>query len=62
MNGEKFQDVISGGNRNWTDDLPICAQSGCGSSTNQIYSPDGRMKEMHVTYEKKCYCSYDSEK
>lgn len=30
MNGDKFQDVISGGdvNRNWTDDLPICAQTG----------------------------------
>lgn len=63
MNGEKFQDVITGGgNKNWTEDLPICGQTGCGNSTNQAYSADGRMKEMHNAYEKKCYCSYDSEK
>ncbi|KAG5676215.1 hypothetical protein PVAND_006064 [Polypedilum vanderplanki] len=48
-------------NRSWTEDLPICSSTGCGGVTNQMYSPDGRMKEMHVNYEKKCYCSYDTE-
>ncbi|XP_070505169.1 TGF-beta-activated kinase 1 and MAP3K7-binding protein 1-like [Chironomus tepperi] len=57
MNNEKFQDVL----RNWTDDLPICPLTGCGSVINQMYSKDGRMKEMHINYEKKCYCSYDTE-
>jgi TAK1-binding protein 1 len=61
MNGEKFQDTLAGA-RNWTDDLPICPETGCGTSNNQMYHTDGRMKEMHITFEKKCYCSYDSQK
>lgn len=58
-NGEKFQ---FNGNRNWTDDLPICQFTGCGNSINQTYLKDGRIKESHFDYEKRLYCTYDSEK
>ena len=31
----------------WTDDLPVCRQSGIGIATNEIYKKDGRRNEMH---------------
>ena len=31
----------------WTDDLPICSQSGVGFSPNQKYRPDGGRREEH---------------
>ncbi|GLH04118.1 Probable protein phosphatase CG10417 [Gryllus bimaculatus] len=31
----------------WTDDLPVCRQSGVGFSTNQIYREDGYRQEEH---------------
>jgi hypothetical protein len=62
MNGDKFQDNISGQNRNWTDDLPSCQSTGSGYSINQVYLRDGRIKEGHEDFEKKLYCSYDSDK
>lgn len=52
----------NGGNRNWTDDLPICEFTGCGHSINQQYMKDGRIKEKHFDFEKKLYCCYNSEK
>ncbi|XP_046384331.1 TGF-beta-activated kinase 1 and MAP3K7-binding protein 1-like [Ischnura elegans] len=33
--------------KSWTDDLPVCKQSGVGSSTNQIYREDGYRQEEH---------------
>ncbi|XP_051162943.1 TGF-beta-activated kinase 1 and MAP3K7-binding protein 1-like [Leptopilina boulardi] len=33
--------------RSWTDDLPVCKQSGIGFSTNQIYREDGCRQEEH---------------
>lgn len=59
---DKAQDNTAGGNRNWTDDLPICPFSGCGTSVNMQYLRDGRIKESHNDFEKKLYCCYDSEK
>lgn len=61
MNGDKFQEN-NGANRNWTDDVPICENTGCGYSINQMYLRDGRIKESHFDFEKKLYCCYDSEK
>ena len=46
----------------WTDDLPICTNTGCGFSINQVYLQDGRIKENHLDFEKKLYCCYNSEK
>ena len=31
----------------WTDDLPVCRQSGIGIATNEVYKKDGRRNEMH---------------
>ncbi len=31
----------------WTDDLPVCHQSGVGFATNQIYREDGFRREEH---------------
>lgn len=63
MNGDKFQENTAGGNRNWTDDLPICEFTGCGYSINQMYLRDGRIAtESHYDYEKKLFCCYDSKK
>lgn len=44
MNGEKFQENVAGGNRNWTDDLPICQFTGCGYSINQMYLRVNKLK------------------
>ena len=60
MNGDNSDE--GGRNRNWTEDLDCCQQTGCGYSINQIYLTDGRIKEGHVDFEKKLYCSYDSDK
>lgn len=62
MNNGDIQDNIAGGNRNWTDDLPICQFTGCGYSINANYLRDGRIKEIHMDYEKKLYSCYDSYK
>lgn len=48
-------------NRIWTDDLPICPQTGCGNSINQTYLRDGRVKESHIDFEKKLYCEFARE-
>lgn len=37
-----FEEVMS-----WTDDLPVCKNSGVGYSTNQIYRRDGHRQEEH---------------
>ena len=31
----------------WTDDLPVCWQSGIGFASNELYRKDGRRTEMH---------------
>lgn len=31
----------------WMDDLPLCRQTGIGSSNNEIYRKDGRRVEAH---------------
>jgi len=31
----------------WTDDLPVCRQSGIGFVSNEKYRMDGRRTEMH---------------
>lgn len=32
----------------WTDDLPVCRQSGVGSSINQIYREDGNRQVRRI--------------
>ncbi|CAH0395356.1 unnamed protein product [Bemisia tabaci] len=38
----------------WTDDLPVCRNSGAGFSTNQIYQEDGHRREEHP-FEDQCF-------
>ncbi|XP_034949919.1 TGF-beta-activated kinase 1 and MAP3K7-binding protein 1-like [Chelonus insularis] len=38
----------------WTDDLPVCKESGAGFSTNQIYREDGLRQEDH-SFEDRCF-------
>ncbi|XP_028144062.1 TGF-beta-activated kinase 1 and MAP3K7-binding protein 1-like [Diabrotica virgifera virgifera] len=42
--------------QSWTDDLPVCKNTGIGYSTNQIYREDGNPQEEH-TYED-CSCHF----
>nr|CAD7260591.1 unnamed protein product [Timema shepardi] len=42
--------------RSWTDDLPVCRQSGVGSSTNQIYREDGYRQEDHQFEDRSFHC------
>lgn len=37
----ELPNVTYSGSNSWTDALPICRQSGVGSSINQIYREDG---------------------
>jgi len=36
----------------WTDDIPICRQSGIGAAANEIYRKDGRRAEMHPSFQR----------
>lgn len=45
---------------NWTDDLPVCKQSGVGFSTNQIYREDGYRQEAHLFEDRSFHCRYDN--
>ncbi|CAG0905156.1 unnamed protein product [Darwinula stevensoni] len=44
----------------WTDDLPICRQSGVGFSTNQVYREDGRRQEEHQLEDRSFYFHMDN--
>ncbi|XP_067007511.2 TGF-beta-activated kinase 1 and MAP3K7-binding protein 1 [Anabrus simplex] len=44
---------------NWTDDLPVCRQSGVGFSTNQIYREDGYRQEEHQFEDRSFHCQID---
>ncbi|XP_015585361.1 TGF-beta-activated kinase 1 and MAP3K7-binding protein 1 [Cephus cinctus] len=50
-----FQDA----QHSWTDDLPVCKQSGVGFSTNQIYREDGYRQEEHPFEDRSFHCRYD---
>lgn len=43
----------------WTDDLPVCKQSGVGFSTNIIYREDGYRQEEHPFEDRSFHCRYD---
>ena len=43
----------------WTDDLPVCKQSGVGFSTNQIYREGGYGQEEHPFEDCSFHCRYD---
>ncbi|KAK0082632.1 hypothetical protein PV325_010080 [Microctonus aethiopoides] len=43
----------------WTDDLPVCKNSGLGFSTNQIYREDGYRQEEHSFEDRSFHCKYD---
>ncbi|XP_014212865.1 TGF-beta-activated kinase 1 and MAP3K7-binding protein 1-like [Copidosoma floridanum] len=44
----------------WTDDLPVCKQSGVGFSTNQIYREDGHRQEEHSFEDRSFHCQFDA--
>lgn len=45
--------------KSWTDDLPVCKQSGVGSCTNQIYREDGYRQEEHKFEDRSFHCKFD---
>ena len=42
----------------WTDDLPLCAQSGIGISPNEVYKKNGRRTEMHPNEDRSFHFRY----
>lgn len=50
------------GSNSWTDALPICRQSGVGSSINQIYREDGNRQEAHPYEDFSFHLRIDHEK
>ncbi|XP_011505177.1 PREDICTED: TGF-beta-activated kinase 1 and MAP3K7-binding protein 1-like isoform X2 [Ceratosolen solmsi marchali] len=50
-----FQDT----QQSWTDDLPVCKQSGVGFSTNQIYREDGYRQKEHSFEDRSFHFKYD---
>lgn len=47
----------SGGS--WTDDLPVCKNTGIGYSTNQIYREDGNPQEDHAYEDCSCHFKFN---
>lgn len=47
MNSLKVQQNSYKNSESWTDDLPVCKNTGIGFSTNQIYREDGHPQEEH---------------
>lgn len=45
--------------KSWTDDLPVCKQSGVGFSTNQIYREDDHRQQEHSFEDRSCHCRFD---
>ncbi|XP_076265929.1 TGF-beta-activated kinase 1 and MAP3K7-binding protein 1-like [Rhynchophorus ferrugineus] len=43
----------------WTDDLPICKNTGIGFSINQIYRKDGHPQEDHSYEDCSCHFQFD---
>ncbi|CAH1795407.1 unnamed protein product [Owenia fusiformis] len=44
----------------WTDDLPVCHESGVGFSTNQIYREDGHRVEEHAFEDRSFHFSLEN--
>lgn len=47
--------------KSWTDDLPVCKESGIGSSTNQIYREDGNRQEEHDFEDRFFHIKFDTD-
>ncbi|KAK4875764.1 hypothetical protein RN001_012186 [Aquatica leii] len=45
--------------KSWTDDLPVCKQSGVGFATNQIYREDDHRQPEHSFEDRSCHCRFD---
>nr|CAH7721580.1 unnamed protein product [Callosobruchus chinensis] len=45
--------------QSWTDDLPICKNTGIGFSTNQIYREDGNPQEEHPYEDYSCHFKFN---
>ncbi|KAJ8942761.1 hypothetical protein NQ314_009972 [Rhamnusium bicolor] len=43
----------------WTDDLPVCKNTGIGYSTNQLYREDGNPQEDHIYEDCSCHFKFD---
>ncbi|CAG9770611.1 unnamed protein product [Ceutorhynchus assimilis] len=48
MNSLKVHQNSYKNSESWTDDLPVCKNTGIGFSTNQIYREDGHPQEEHL--------------
>ena len=51
-----YQEAMS----SWTDDLPVCRQSGIGFVSNEKYRMDGRRTEMHPNEDRYFHFRYDN--
>lgn len=45
--------------QSWTDDLPVCKNTGIGFSTNQFYREDGHPQEDHPYEDSSCHFKFD---
>lgn len=45
----------------WTDDLPVCKNTGIGFSTNQIYREDGHPQEAHPYEDYSCHFRFNDQ-
>jgi len=43
----------------WTDDLPLCPQTGIGISPNEVYKKNGRRSEMHPNEDRSFHFSVE---
>ncbi|KAB0795309.1 hypothetical protein PPYR_08057 [Photinus pyralis] len=45
--------------KSWTDDLPVCKQSGVGFATNQIYREDDHRQQEHSFEDRSCHWRFN---
>lgn len=57
MKPTKFIDTTTG---HWTDDLPVCKNTGIGYSTNQMYREDGNPQEQHPYEDSSCHLQFNN--
>nr|AEE61412.1 unknown [Dendroctonus ponderosae] len=61
MNNLKVQQNSYKNSESWTDDLPICKNTGIGFSTNQIYREDGHPQEEHPYEDYSCHFRFSDD-
>lgn len=59
MRSQKVSQGSFKSSQSWTDDLPVCKNTGIGYSTNQFYREDGHPQEDHQYEDSSCHFKFN---